>query len=80
MSCVKDVYKALAPKLGSKDLTIVFHDDTDNLGNAYYNSEISSKPHLGRSTEKVKLLEAKAKIERQVDGTGRVTIAGKAGD
>ena len=76
VNCVKDVYKALEPKLGEKNVRIVFREADHNLGSGNFGSEVVSTPHVDHSTGKVKLLEAKATIERKADGSGLVTIAG----
>ena len=76
VNCVKDVYKALEPKLGEKNVRIVFREADNNLGSGNFGSEVVSTPHVDHSTGKVKLLEAKATIERKADGSGLVTIAG----
>ena len=77
VNSVKDVYKALAPKLGPEEITIVFHEDDGRFGNVNNDSKISSTPHVGQSSRNVKLMEAKATIERKADGSGLITINGK---
>ena len=78
VNCVKDGYKALEPKLGTTKMTIAFHDP--GTGNDHLNSQITSEPHVGHSTDKVQLMETKAKIVRNPDESGLVTFAGKDDD
>lgn len=78
VNCVKDVYKALEPKLGEKEITVVFNEDGGS-GDFRSNSKLTSTPNVENSSRNVQLMEAKATIKRNADGTGVVTINGGRG-
>ena len=72
---VKNVYNALAPKLGPTDITVMFHEEGGvRVGNMHQDSLITSKPYVGQKTDNVKLVETKATIERDAKGGGCISI------
>lgn len=78
VNCVKDVYAALAPKLGTQNLVVTFYED-ENYGGRN-DAALGSTPHVKNETANVKLMSEKVTIVRNPNGSGTIVTKDRRGD
>ena len=76
VNCVKDTYKALAPKLGPQAVTVYFNDDDGpSFSNVNLRSQNTATPYVQHETANVRLTSDRATITRNANGSGTVRLS-----